>query len=358
MAEKQKIYQKLPGKTRNFFTGFHRVWQGRDHLLAVDNRGFSEDYKRFYYKDIQALVMRKTAWGKIVNAIFGLVLSGFFFGAYKFAESTPEAAWVMGGIAVLIVLLIAYNCWRGPTCTCHIKTAIQTEKLPSINRIKVFHKVMARVQPLIRDAQGTLDPQTMQSRIAATERFTMGRRGPVPAASAHADNPEDLPPVAGWAHLALFLTLIVSGALVVLSILDHRLILSVLGSFAYVAITFLLITALVKQSRGMIDKALKAVTWSTLGYLMVLFMFGYVINVMVAIKNPELANNHMAMVRKTLTIAPQENKVVYAANLFAAVCSFGLGISGMLLTLGHLRTRRACAAVTAGGLKPDERPIP
>jgi len=80
MARTEKEYRKLPGR------GFRKrsllevsrmlctLWLGKDHLLLVDSLGgYSEDYKRFYYRDIQALIIRKTTGGRTAN----LVLAGF-----------------------------------------------------------------------------------------------------------------------------------------------------------------------------------------------------------------------------------------------------------------------------------------
>ena len=47
--------RKLPGRRRGFLFG-SSVWMGPDHLLLVKSARFREDYKRFYFRDIQAIV--------------------------------------------------------------------------------------------------------------------------------------------------------------------------------------------------------------------------------------------------------------------------------------------------------------
>jgi len=47
------MYRRLPGNAAAL-ASYHRLWLGPDHLLAVRSVGFSEEYKRFYFSDIQA----------------------------------------------------------------------------------------------------------------------------------------------------------------------------------------------------------------------------------------------------------------------------------------------------------------
>ena len=78
MWKKKKIYRRLPGRKKGII-GIYTLWQGPDHLLTIDSKRFSEDYKRFYYKDIQAIITRKTIHGKIQNLFLGI-----FYGLFKF----------------------------------------------------------------------------------------------------------------------------------------------------------------------------------------------------------------------------------------------------------------------------------
>ena len=41
----------------------------------------------------------------------------------------------------------------GTTCRCLIRTAVQTEELPSLRRVRNADKVLARIRPLIESAQ-------------------------------------------------------------------------------------------------------------------------------------------------------------------------------------------------------------
>ena len=72
-------YRKLPGRGNRRDGGFiggtfrqSRLWLGQDHLLSVDSTLSSQDLKRFYFRDIQAITVRRTHTGRtwnIVNAV-------------------------------------------------------------------------------------------------------------------------------------------------------------------------------------------------------------------------------------------------------------------------------------------------
>ena len=55
-------YLRLPGRgrprgLRALLTGPSTLWMGGDHLLAVDSNGWRETYRRFDYRDIQAILI-------------------------------------------------------------------------------------------------------------------------------------------------------------------------------------------------------------------------------------------------------------------------------------------------------------
>jgi hypothetical protein len=55
MAQNTSEYNKLPGSKKGFLIGKYTLWQGSDHLLQVFSRVGVEEYKRFYFSDIQAV---------------------------------------------------------------------------------------------------------------------------------------------------------------------------------------------------------------------------------------------------------------------------------------------------------------
>ena len=158
MARSQKAYRRLPGRKAGFLS-YCRLWLGTDHLLLARTTGFSEEYKRFYFRDIQAVVTRRTERREILSVV--LAFTAIVFGVLSvFTDSGWRIfLFVMTG-TVLLALLV--NWLRGPTCVCHLRTAVQTEELSPLKRFRVTRKVIERLKPSIEKAQGPLAPELLQ----------------------------------------------------------------------------------------------------------------------------------------------------------------------------------------------------
>jgi len=153
MAKKNNEYQKLPGTKKGFIIGRYTLWQATDHLLYVYSRVGVEDYKRFYFNDIQAVITRKTAVGKIQNIILGFFILLFALPAILF-----EGGWsIFYAIAAAVMFIfLLFNLYKGPTCETKLLTAVQTEKLNSLHRLKNSFKVMDHLRSYIQRVQGVL----------------------------------------------------------------------------------------------------------------------------------------------------------------------------------------------------------
>ncbi len=171
MAERE--YKRLSrARSRTAFgiitTSRSSLWLGKDHLLCIDTNGYTEAYKRFFFRDIQAVLIRRTERWKIVALVMGVLAS--VFGAFMLmALNSREAAlaWVMGSITAFWLVGILIDLLRGPSCTCHVRTAVQTEHLPSLDRVGRARKALARLRPLIAEAQGQLAPEEVTVRMQA-----------------------------------------------------------------------------------------------------------------------------------------------------------------------------------------------
>ncbi len=172
-------YQRLPGRGWTW-TGPSRIWRGEDHLLLVLGRGFYENYRRFFLNDIQAVIVRRTHTGKTWNAIW---LTGLlFFGAIAALVSDPTGRVILLVLATPFAVGLLANLIMGPSCACHIRTAVQTERVPAISRLRTAREFLASVEPLIVARQGELAAPEVAAPLAEIQ-------GQPPA-------PADVPPVA------------------------------------------------------------------------------------------------------------------------------------------------------------------
>ena len=190
MAEREYI-RLTPLRQRRGFavisSSRSNLWLGPDHLLCVETEGYTESYKRFYFRDIQAITLRKTARMGVIATVTGLLAGLFSFVAL--AVAAIEAKWVFGILAGICAIPFLLNLLYGPSCACRLQTAVQTEDMPSMGRVRRARKVIARLRPLIAGAQGQITAEEIPLRFQelTTAPATAGREPPVLGAS-------DVPP--------------------------------------------------------------------------------------------------------------------------------------------------------------------
>jgi len=151
VADTGQKYHKLPGRRRGFIFSAS-LWTGADHLLLVRSVRFQEQYKRFYFRDIQAIVITESP---------------------RFVFSTPMLAVVMmllTGVLIVRLSVPALTDWLwlplGPltagwiyvsaaqSCTCRLYTAVSREDLPSLYRMWTARKALAELEQKIAEVQG------------------------------------------------------------------------------------------------------------------------------------------------------------------------------------------------------------
>ena len=184
MAEVQ--YKRLTWSRRRRQPGFaafssarSSLWLAKDHLLCIDTTGYTETYKRFYLRDVQALVLRRTSRLLVTGVVLGVIICLLILAAIL--PKDLVAAYIFGSLAALVLLVLVVHLARGPTCVCHLRTAVQTEELPSLNRLWRARKVLNRLRPLIAAAQGELAPEEIQARMQALTQAPAGAPAATPA---------------------------------------------------------------------------------------------------------------------------------------------------------------------------------
>jgi hypothetical protein len=183
-------YRRLPGTGSGAFEQI-KLYQGPDHLLLVASSGYTENYKRFYFRDIQAITVQASARGKVWNGIWGFLT----FLSAIIALQVSDVAFVVWSIfAGIFFLLLALHFGHGPTCICQVQTAVQTRPLPSLNRLRRAKKVIAQLRPFIEAAQESMTSSEL------TQRIDDARRGSTPSSveglPVVSESPSPLPPTA------------------------------------------------------------------------------------------------------------------------------------------------------------------
>lgn len=142
-------YRRLPGSGGSLLSR-HRLWLGADHLLLVGSTPIGERYRRFYFADVEAFVWRRTVARWIRGGVWMFVGAGFLTGAV-FIHDRGRIALLLTSAPFLLGALWEY--FRGPSVACFVKTAVQFERLHSVNRERVLRQLLAQIEPLLHAAQ-------------------------------------------------------------------------------------------------------------------------------------------------------------------------------------------------------------
>ncbi len=145
--------KKLGGRG---YLGRVSYWLGVDHLLVVEVTNYNERYRRFYLRDLQAVIVqrnRNRMWGNIVAGVMAIVPALGTLALLSDGEYAGAA--LVGGILALFGVFMLVNTLRGPMCSVHLRTAVQTQKLANINRWRRAEFLIETLTPLVQSLQAS-----------------------------------------------------------------------------------------------------------------------------------------------------------------------------------------------------------
>jgi hypothetical protein len=260
----------------------------------------------------------------VQNLVLGILL-GFF----SLSVIASEGGWsIFWGIFVAVMLIfLVINLLRGPTCESHLMTAVQTEKLHSLGRLKNALKAMNRLGPLIEQAQGRVSSENLdQMPIRQVEQNSVSIPGqPVKSSKITVKHEK------GRAHMILFGLLLVDGLLASLSFSFSHVVLTLLGSVVSICMGIFVIIALVKQHDSDMMQSVRTLTWVTLGFVGISFATGYIFGMVYALKQPGIMYNQWEMLKSISEISPWESPFMLGLNIFVICGALFLGFPGLLV---------------------------
>jgi hypothetical protein len=352
LAKKEKEYRRFPGRgtKRGSILALARVraslWEGKDHLLCLYSTGYTEDYKRFYYRDIQAIVTQKTSRGAVWN---GVLLTFIALSAIPAYWASSFWSIFSGSVLAFFSLLLLVNRLRGPTCVCYLQTRVSKEELPSLNRLRTADKVIGLLRPLIEGAQGSLTAEEIAAKSLESPpaeealRSLDARAGAQGGKAAPVTKDYD-----GIYHQALFCLLLLEGTLSAIGFSVHHIAVSLSGSVLSLAACAMAIIALTKQHEVEMGGGLKGVTWSALVYICAAFVIGYLLFISVALKNPIIANDQWKILNKVASLSPSDSPLLKVKLIFSVACTYSIGTSGLLLLRRFQRLRKVRSPGSSG----------
>jgi len=295
-------YRPLTGSSRKMFGLFssarHRLWAADDHILNQEMRAYSESCKRFYFHDIQAIVITRTKAGRTLSIIIALLSALFVMialigvGAGNLPALTRVVICCSFSGIFLIALLI--NWLLGPTCKTRLYTAVQAEDLVSLSRLRTAQKVVAMLRPMIEAAQGRLTPEALDASsaetVSAIPSASADTAAPLPFARPASAEPE-IRHERGNYHAAFFALNLLFAASALIDIFWQHRIKNHIDTLMLLPFVALAIVALVKQRHSDLPQDIKVMPWLSLGFLMLMILYILFYTPIYAISHPEFLKN-------------------------------------------------------------------
>jgi hypothetical protein len=327
MARKKRPYKRLHGFSFNLFNA-PSLWLGPDHLLSVDAVLFQERYKRFYYKDIQGLVMSRSNRHHVWSAIWGVL--ALLCGLVVLFSSGDS--YVSGTFLLLFSAALIVNFALGPACKAHIQSAVQIQQLRSFKRMRSAGKAMDRIKVLVEQAQGALDLNALAASTAAvnvTEPSLPGSRHCMPSTSKQGSDlakPFNILP-----HRVLYGLMLAMGIISFAQFGLKNLPLGVIESLMHAAAQIMAIVALVRGYQPLKGTWLGRFSWISLGLTLLASVTGYILFFVVSTRHPEAAYNNWELYKHGFEMVTSNTPSMLALSLFFAAGYLLVGLLGVLV---------------------------
>ncbi len=185
----EPVYKPLIAGVTSLVLGA-KLYRTEEFLLIATGAGFSESYRRVYFRDIQSIQMMPTRsqfTGAVISGVLALVLLGL--AALSLTANDVEIVIIMGllmGIpCVFCIVWFIINLAAGPTCQCVVHTAVQSVRLNPVNRMAQYGRIIAEIGPLIEAAQGRMESDELHAKLteAWDEMTRNAPTGPVTPAA-------------------------------------------------------------------------------------------------------------------------------------------------------------------------------
>lgn len=312
-----------------------RLWLAADHLLLVRSYGFSEEYRRVFFGDLQALRIQPTrgrlAWNIVwfSLALFTLLL--------LLAIGEPAGRVVFGAFAGFFLLAALINTLLGPTCRFWLHTPAGAVRVACVKRVFRAEAIADRIRPLIRQAQQALSEDERRALAAPAVPATPGAvTAAMPSAAPRRPaTPRDLQ-VVTWA----FLVPILYGSLELVLLGVNNVLLSLLELIATLSFGIMMVVAIVRQRGRPLGIGLLALAWTGVGLFVLLLLAGQAHQMILAMGAEGQVRSQLDILRHQASLTGRNSLFILYANSIAGGLALLLGLAGLLLLRRHGPTPR------------------
>ncbi len=242
-------YRRLPGWGGLILR--KRLYLGPDHVLYVNSRVVAQEYRRFYFQDIQSFTIAEVEdparfYGLVLSIMSGVLTLALFYASHP----------VFGTLFAVACASLTTFTFTRPSVRCVLRTRVSAQPLPCLKNLTTALAFANVLRSEVAQVQGTLptpalasDPQTSYATV-----------------------PPPLRPYKGAVHYAAFAAMFVIALLTPIRLSGHSEALSSAFASIHIMLIVLAITAAVKQHGTGIARAARVViavtlAWAAVSYL-------------------------------------------------------------------------------------------
>lgn len=311
MSRKNKQYTRLSKRSFSLF-GLNSLWNGPDHLLRVETMFVKQYYKRFFYKDIQSIVVMRTSSHIVWAFVWGIPT--FFLGLL--AITGTGSVYFSTISAVVFFFAMVLNLVMGPSCTVYLQTAVQRQKLSSITRVRSARKVITKIKGRIEEAQGAFQGQHTFNRTIAAGTDPVSLR-PETVNASHTTSPPDFLkiPFNPLLHQLFFGVLFLAGFVVAVQLVFKSPALGLLMLLLHGCLQVLAVVCLTRWYRHIKASLIAKLNWISLVFITIQSIFVYVLFIIASLENPMINYHHWEMFKYMLELQQTNHPLALAGNL-------------------------------------------
>lgn len=164
-------------------TGATKWYLSDDCLLAAKRTMYTVEYRRFYLRDLESIMIWPSRSWLLRLMIPGVLFAALGAALWRWADSTTGV--FFGGIGLAWVLL---ELALGPTAGARIRTTGATVDLPLVRRTRRVRKVLARIDAAVRASRDVIaQPAAPVPSVQPAVAFVQTNSEAAPAAPSIAD---------------------------------------------------------------------------------------------------------------------------------------------------------------------------
>ena len=149
-------------------TGGTKWYLSEDCLLAAKRTMYAVEYRRFYLRDLEYIMVwprRSWMWRMIIP---GVLLASLGVLLWVWVNSISGA--IFTGVAVAWV---AWEFALGPTAKSRIRTMGATVNLPLVKRMRRAQKVLTTIDAAVRAARGLIEQPSVPAHISSVPQSSL-----------------------------------------------------------------------------------------------------------------------------------------------------------------------------------------